>query len=83
MILLPCPWCGDRNVSEFGYAGEVAERPDPRTATPDQWRDYLYLRGNRRGWVTERWYHRAGCRRYFLIDRDTRTDQTRAREPTR
>lgn len=78
MIALACPWCGDRNVSEFRYAGEVMARPDPATVTPPQWRDYLYLRGNQRGWVTEQWYHRAGCRQYFIVDRDTVTDQTRS-----
>jgi large subunit ribosomal protein L13 len=31
MILMPCPWCGPRNVQEFAYEGEVAERPE---ATP-------------------------------------------------
>jgi heterotetrameric sarcosine oxidase delta subunit len=83
MIILPCPWCGDRNVSEFRYTGELVSRPDPATVTPPQWRDYLYLRGNRRGWVTEWWYHRAGCRQYFTIDRDTATDETRPREQAR
>ncbi len=79
MIMLPCPWCGARAGSEFRYSGEVIDRPDPGTTTAAQWRDYLYLRDNPRGWVTEWWYHRAGCRKYFTIDRDTRTDETRAR----
>ncbi len=83
MIALPCPWCGDRNVSEFRYVSEVVSRPDPATATPQQWRDYLYQRGNERGWVTEWWYHRAGCQQYFTIDRDTATDQPRAPEQAR
>jgi sarcosine oxidase subunit delta len=83
MIMLPCPWCGDRNVSEFCYAGELVPRPDPATVTPPQWRDYLYLRGNQRGWVAERWHHRAGCRQYFTLDRDTATDETRRREQAR
>jgi heterotetrameric sarcosine oxidase delta subunit len=83
MIMLPCPWCGARDSSEFRYAGEVTARPDPNTASVAQWRDYLYLRDNPCGWVTERWYHRAGCRQYFVIDRDTRTDQIRAPEPGR
>ena len=26
---------------------------------------------------TERWYHRAGCRQFFVVERDTVTDQTR------
>jgi sarcosine oxidase subunit delta len=78
MILLTCPWCGTRNVSEFAYGGSLAARPDPADATPREWRDYLYLRDNTRGWVAERWYHRAGCRQFFVAERDTVTDQTRA-----
>lgn len=75
MIELPCPWCGYRNVSEFHYLGEQTLRPDPATTTPEQWRGYLYLRLNTAGPLHERWYHRAGCRRYFEALRDT-TDNT-------
>jgi heterotetrameric sarcosine oxidase delta subunit len=75
--MLTCPWCGRRNSSEFAYAGNVAGRPDPAGASPREWRDYLYLRDNTRGWVTEQWYHRAGCRQFFVVERDTVTDQTR------
>ena len=72
MIVLQCPWCGPRNVTEFHSLGEVLERPDPRRATRSEWRSYLYLRSNRAGRVHERWFHRAGCRRYFDAERDTR-----------
>jgi sarcosine oxidase, subunit delta len=78
MIQLPCPWCGPRNVAEFRYSGELAARPDPATATAEQWRDYLYLRRNPRGWVDETWYHTAGCRRFFRVSRDTVSNETRA-----
>ena len=77
MILLTCPCCGPRNVSEFAYGGSLVDRPDPADATPREWRDYLYLRDNTRGWVTERWYHRAGCRQFLVVERDTVTDETR------
>lgn len=75
MMLLACPWCGYRNVSEFASMGELLERPDPATTTPEEWRSYLYLRSNPAGRVEEGWYHRAGCRRYFEAVRDT-TDNT-------
>lgn len=75
MMLLPCPWCGHRNVSEFRYVGELTPRPDPATTTPARWREYLYLRANRCGPVVERWYHRMGCRRYLVVERDTLTNQ--------
>ncbi len=75
MIMLDCPFCGPRNVGEFAHLGEVVARPDPRTATPAQWRDYLYVRDNVAGVVRERWLHRAGCRKFFDAVRDT-TDNT-------
>jgi heterotetrameric sarcosine oxidase delta subunit len=75
MILLACPYCGPRDVGEFAHQGEVVARPDPRVATPEQWRAYLYLRDNPAGPVRERWLHRAGCRRFFDAVRDT-TDNT-------
>ena len=71
MIQLPCPWCGPRNVSEFRHVGEATPRPDPVSATPEQWRGYLYLRRNARGWTEETWYHSAGCRRFLRLTRDT------------
>jgi heterotetrameric sarcosine oxidase delta subunit len=78
MILLPCPWCGPRNGQEFAHLGEVTARPDVATATRADWRAYLYLRANRCGWVRETWYHRAGCRRYFTLERHTLTNAVRA-----
>ncbi len=77
MILLPCPWCGPRDAEEFRYVGELGARPHPRTTTPKEWRAYLYLRNNVAGWTTERWYHRMGCRRYLVVERDTTTNQVR------
>ena len=75
MMLLPCPWCGYRNVSEFAYGGELVSRPDPATTTREEWRAYLYLRDNPAGLLAEGWYHRAGCRKFFQAVRDT-TDNT-------
>lgn len=77
MIVIPCPWCGPRDSDEFAYVGEPRRRPEPRTTTPREWRDYLYLRSNKAGWRTERWYHRFGCRRYLLVERDTLTNAVR------
>ena len=77
MIQLPCPWCGPRNVSEFRHHGEVVPRPDPIATNPQEWRAYLYVRANTAGWATESWQHTSGCRRFFTIERDTLTDQTR------
>lgn len=82
MMLLPCPWCGPRNVTEFRYGGSAGTRPDPGTTTPEQWRRYLYMQPNRRGWDTESWYHSAGCRRFFTAERNTATNEVRTGEAT-
>ena len=81
MILLPCPHCGPRNAAEFRHLGELVPRPDPATAGPAEWRAYLYLRRNPAGWVTERWLHRAGCRKFLTVERHTVTNEVRSVRP--
>jgi sarcosine oxidase subunit delta len=72
---LPCPFCGERDVSEFVCRGEAAPpRPDPET--PDaqaRFVDFLYARDNPCGPNREHWYHAAGCRRWLLVERDLTT----------
>lgn len=82
MILLPCPWCGPRDAGEFGFVGEMTPRPDVATTSQQEWRDYLYLRRNVAGWTRERWYHRMGCRRYLVVERDTTTNEVRSAPST-
>ncbi len=74
MLLVPCPNCGPRNTSDMHYVGEVTPRPNSATATPEQWRTYLYTRANPAGALRETWYCRSGCRRYFVLERDTTTN---------
>jgi sarcosine oxidase, subunit delta len=78
VIVLPCPYCGSRNVSEFRYVGELSERPDPNATGVEEWRVFLYMRANPASWTTETWYHRAGCRQHFVVERHTVTNEVRA-----
>ena len=78
MILLPCPYCGSRNVSEFRYVGELSTRPEPNATDPEEWRAFMYVRANPAGWTTETWFHRAGCRQHFVVERHTVTNEVRA-----
>ncbi len=78
MLLVPCPHCGPRNSADMRYVGESVSRPDPESATPEQWRRYLYTRSNPAGWLRETWYCRLGCRRYFTVERHTASNQFRA-----
>lgn len=76
-FLLPCPRCGPRDVYEFRWGGVQARRPAPGSPR-ETWVSYLYLRENAAGPQQEWWYHRMGCRRWFLAVRDTRTNEVTA-----
>jgi sarcosine oxidase subunit delta len=73
-LLVPCPNCGPRQFTEFSYGGETNARPDP-SATVEKLADYLFLRRNAAGPQQEWWYHREGCRSWFLAQRDTVTNR--------
>src|SRR5215212_6789727 len=80
MILLPCPYCGLRNASEFRCVGEVSERPDPNETGVEERRAYLYARNNPAGWTTETLFHNAGCKQHFVSERHTVTNEVRGSE---
>lgn len=70
-----CPYCGARDAHEFAYLGDAAPtRPDPSAADAvEAFHDYVHLRDNPAGPLDELWYHAAGCRRWLVVTRDTRT----------
>ena len=78
-MLIPCPWCGDREEIEFKYGGaaQVAYPTDPASADDAEWARYVFFRPNPKGTMAERWVHTAGCRRWFSIVRDTVTHTIR------
>ena len=73
-FLLPCPNCGARPVDEFSCAGEVTVRPEG-APTLRELTSYLYFKRNVAGVQREWWYHRSGCREWFVAERDTRTNE--------
>jgi sarcosine oxidase subunit delta len=77
MLLIACPYCGERPELEFVYGGEahIARPQAEAEVTPGQWAGYLYARSNSRGVHAERWRHTRGCGRFFNALRDTTTDQ--------
>ena len=77
MLLIPCPFCGERPESEFACGGpaHVARPADPAAASDQDWAAYLYVRRNPRGPHAERWCHLQGCRRWFNLRRDTVTHE--------
>jgi heterotetrameric sarcosine oxidase delta subunit len=73
-FLLTCPNCGAREVTDFGFGGEVSPRPSSRPS-PRELNAYVYFRRNVAGVQREWWHHRSGCRAWFLAERDTRTNR--------
>jgi sarcosine oxidase subunit delta len=73
-FLLGCPHCGPRPVEEFRFQGEVTRRP-ASDASLRELTDYVYFRDNVAGVQREWWYHRTGCRVWFVAQRDTRTNE--------
>ena len=73
MFLIECPWCGERDETEFSCVGEahIVRPKKPEKLSDEQWADYLFMRKNPKGEHREQWLHAAGCRRYFNAERDT------------
>ncbi len=73
MLLIKCPWCGQRDETEFSYGGEagIVRPKNPDELDDNQWADYLFMRKNPQGLHKEQWLHSQGCRRWFVVERDT------------
>lgn len=76
-MFIRCPWCGERDESEFRYGGQshVDYPAEPAALDDTQWGTYLFIRDNPRGQFGERWVHTNGCRRWFNVVRDTATNE--------
>lgn len=76
MLLIKCPWCGERDQTEFTPHGEahIVRPENPAELSDEQWGDYVFFRKNPKGVHYERWVHEHGCRRWFNAVRNTVTD---------
>ena len=81
MLLIPCPWCGERDEIEFSYGGQagVSYPLEPSSLSDEAWAEFLFVRDNPRGPFEERWVHTHGCRRWFDVMRDTLTHEIHVR----
>ena len=76
-----CPFCGERELSEFTYLGDAKPVRPAANASEDEVFDYVYLRDNVAGAMSEYWYHGGGCRAWLTIARNTLTHEISAVEP--
>jgi len=77
MLLVPCPYCGQRPEIEFAYGGEahIGRPVNPAAVSDEMWAEFLYMRSNSKGAHAERWRHIHGCGRFFNAVRHTVSDR--------
>lgn len=77
MLLIACPYCGNRPETEFRCGGQahIARPIEPAALSDAQWAEFLFVRDNPRGVHSERWNHVHGCGRWFNARRDTVSDR--------
>lgn len=71
MLLIPCPWCGPRDESEFVCGGESKLVRPNLDCSDAEWAEYLFVRKNPRGRTEDRWRHAFGCGQWMDVMRDT------------
>lgn len=76
-MIINHPLLGPRDSAEFVYLGDamLINRPDPETATEQEWHDYAYLRDNTAGEMRELWFHEGGDRSWLVVTRNTLTHE--------
>jgi len=73
MKIMICPINGPRAVTEFAYAGELRDQPDPASASDGEWADYVFNKSGIAAIKREWWCHTpSGV--WFVAERDTATD---------
>ena len=77
MFVIKCPYCGERDQTEFSCHGEshIARPENPNVVSDKQWGEYLFFRSNPKGMHYESWTHDHGCRQWFNVQRHTVTDK--------
>jgi heterotetrameric sarcosine oxidase delta subunit len=73
---IPCPFCGERDLSEFSYLGDAGyRRPEFGSENVEEFYEAVYLRDNPAGPHEELWYHAFGCCSWLIVARNTRTHE--------
>jgi heterotetrameric sarcosine oxidase delta subunit len=75
MLRIACPWCGERDETEFRYRGDASRARPEGNAAPEAFAAYVYERDNRCDWHEEWWLHVGGCRKLLKIVRHTLTHE--------
>lgn len=57
----------------FGGEADIARPLEPQEASDHEWTEYLFMRPNPKGVITEQWCCAFGCGQWFKIRRNTVT----------
>ena len=75
MIRIKCPYCGERDHSEFTYGGDGSIIYPALDAPAEEWVKAIFFRENIYGIQTETWHHSNGCRLWLKVKRNTATHE--------
>jgi sarcosine oxidase subunit delta len=75
VLRIDCPWCGERDETEFRYRGDASLSRPQADAGVEAFTAYVYTRANVRGWHLEWWLHVGGCRKLLKVVRHTVTHE--------
>lgn len=81
MIIINCPFCGERDHTEFNYGGDAAIAYPELDASIEAWHDAIFMRENICGMQFETWHHINGCRLWLIVERDTITHEIKSVRP--
>ena len=75
MIRIRCPFCGERDHSEFTYGKDASIVYPDMDGPMGDWVEAVFERENIDGVVPETWHHNHGCRMWLIVERDTTTHE--------
>ena len=81
MIRIKCPYCGERDHSEFIYGGDASIKYPALDASESEWTEAIFFRENIRGIQKETWHHTNGCRLWLEVERSTITHEIKSVKP--
>ena len=68
MIRINCPYCGERDHSEFSYGGDASIKYPSLDSSEKEWTNAIFFRKNIKGFQLETWHHSNGCRMWLEVE---------------
>jgi heterotetrameric sarcosine oxidase delta subunit len=78
VLLIPCPWCGERDETEFNYGGRALKFPELINVDIGSWHRVIHIRDNPANVIRELWYHQSGCECWIQLSRNCLTHEITA-----